>query len=224
MTGNLDEVQIRTIKVRLTYLNELDERRATILASIESQGKLTDDLKEALVACATKNALEDLYLPYKPKRRTRAAIAREKGLEPWPCASWNSLKRDSPKKEAEGFISQELGVASVEKALAGAQDIVAEAIAERADIRAALREAFEKEGLSFQKLWRGKRKGSPSLSSTTTTAKESPRSLRIAILPFGGARKRASPHFQIEIDPEAALSSIRALCKIKRSSPFCRLL
>lgn len=82
VTGNLDEVQIRLIQERHAYLLELEDRRQTILQSIESQGKLTDALKEQLLTCTTKAALEDLYLPYKPKRRTRAAIAKEKGLEP----------------------------------------------------------------------------------------------------------------------------------------------
>src|SRR5688572_24106933 len=81
-TGNLDDTQLRTLEERLLYLRELEERRAAILASIEEQGKLTDELRAAIAAAATKQALEDLYLPYKPKRRTRAQIAREAGLEP----------------------------------------------------------------------------------------------------------------------------------------------
>lgn len=139
--GNLDEVQIGRIQERLNYHRELDERRATIIKSIESQGKLTDELKAKIIACETKTALEDLYLPYKPKRRTRAMIARERGLEP---LADKILAQDAGDAEldAEAFVDEEKGVKTVQEALAGARDIVAEKISEDADIRGQVRDAY----------------------------------------------------------------------------------
>ena len=144
--GNLDEVQISKIQERLAYYKELEERRSTILKSIDEQGKLTDDLKGRILACATKTALEDLYLPYKPKRRTRAMIAREKGLEP---LSELILAQGpaQPETEAAAFVSEEKGVADGVAALAGARDIVAEVISENADVRGLVRQAFMADGM-----------------------------------------------------------------------------
>ncbi len=143
--GDLDEVQISKIQERLAYYKELEERRSTILKSIEEQGKLTEELKQRIQACATKTTLEDLYLPFKPKRRTRAMIAREKGLEPLAEAI---LAQGStpPETEAAAFVSEEKGVADVAAALAGARDIVAELISENADVRGLVRQAFMTDG------------------------------------------------------------------------------
>ncbi len=141
--GNLDEVQISKIQERLNYHRELDERRATILKSIDAQGKLTDELKTKILECQTKTALEDLYLPYKPKRRTRAMIAREKGLEPLADNILSQLM-SFPESDAEAFVSEEKGVKSAQDALAGARDIVAEKVAEDAEIRGWVRDAYAK--------------------------------------------------------------------------------
>ncbi len=139
--GNLDEVQIGKIQERLAYHRELDERRNTILKSIEDQGKLTDELKAKILACGTKSALEDLYLPFKPKRRTRAMIARERGLE--PLAEKILAQPDgNPDADAAAFVDAEKGVADTASALAGARDIVAERIAEDADVRGLVRHAY----------------------------------------------------------------------------------
>lgn len=148
VSGGMDEVQIRTIEERRSYLLELEERRATVLASIEEQGKLTDELRAKILACTTKAELEDLYLPYKPKRRTRAIIAREKGLQPLADRILEQPETGDPMAEAQAFISQEEGkeVASAEDALKGARDIVAEVVAETAEIRAYVRETFAAEG------------------------------------------------------------------------------
>ena len=144
--GNLDEVQILNIQERLSYYKELNERRVAILKSIEEQGKLTDELVQRINACTTKTALEDLYLPYKPKRRTRAMIAREKGLEPLAqCILEQGASR--PEDVAEGFVSEEKGVADAAQALAGARDIVAETISENADVRGWVRQGFAKDGV-----------------------------------------------------------------------------
>lgn len=150
-TGSLDEVQLRDIFERYTYLDELAKRKATILDAIAAQDKLTDRLKAKIESCLNKTELEDLYLPYKPKRRTKATMAREKGLE--PLAEWilsiNRAKNISVSlnKEAAKYINSETGVETVEEALAGAADILAEITADKADLRAYLRDYFFKHGV-----------------------------------------------------------------------------
>lgn len=143
-TGEMNEVQLRDLFDRFTYLTELEERKAAILEAIAAQGKLTDDLKAKIEVCLQKTELEDLYLPYRPKRRTRATIAREKGLE--PLANFiRSLNRPgaaiaSLEPEAAKYVSEEKGVKSAEDALKGAADILAEEVAEKAELRAYIRD------------------------------------------------------------------------------------
>ncbi|MGA2047733.1 MAG: Tex family protein [Terracidiphilus sp.] len=147
-TGNLDEVQILDISEKLAYFRDLAERRDTILASIAEQGKLTDELKARIEATLDKNELEDLYLPYKPKRRTKATIAREKGLEPLAQYLWAQQNAADPLEGfAATFVNAELGVATVDEALEGARHIVAEWISEDADLRKALRQLVFDEGI-----------------------------------------------------------------------------
>src|SRR5688572_17859319 len=126
-TGGLDEVQIRAIEERREYLVELEARRAAILASVAEQGKLTPELEAKLRAATGKAELEDLYAPYRPRRKTRASVARDKGLEPLAQRILAQPADGDPAVEAQAFIVE--GVASAEEALAGARDIVAEAIA-----------------------------------------------------------------------------------------------
>jgi uncharacterized protein len=147
-TGNLDEVQILSIEEKLAYFRELADRRETILASIAEQGKLTDELKARIEATLDKSELEDLYLPYKPKRRTKATIAREKGLEPLAAYLWAQQPAAVPLHTfAATFVNAELGVATVDEALEGARHIVAEWISENADLRKALRALVFDEGI-----------------------------------------------------------------------------
>jgi uncharacterized protein len=146
-TGGLDEVQIRSIEEKRAYYLELHERRTAILAEIDSQGKLTPELRKQIETCWVKAALEDLYLPYKPKRRTRATIARERGLEPLAKRILEQPDAGSPETEATKFVDPAKEVPDVKAALAGARDIVAEVVAEKAEVRAVVREAFEKEGV-----------------------------------------------------------------------------
>ena len=147
-TGNLDEVQIRAIEEKLAYFRELEDRRKTIVASIAEQGKLTDELKARIEATLDKNELEDLYLPYKPKRRTKATIAREKGLEPLAKYLWVQQATAQPLGAfAPTFVNAEMGVATVEEALEGARHIVAEWISEDAALRKALRQLLFDEGV-----------------------------------------------------------------------------
>jgi len=141
-TGGLDEVQIRAIEERRTYLLELHERRTTILTEIASQGKLTPELKRKIDAAATKAELEDLYLPYKPKRRTRAIIAKERGLEPLANVIWSQPNDGHPLVNAAKFVDAQKEVPDVGAALAGARDICAERVAEHAEVRKLVRDAF----------------------------------------------------------------------------------
>src|SRR6185369_7015340 len=147
-TGNLDEVQIRDIEEKLAYFRELMDRKETILASITEQGKLTDELKARIDGTLDKSELEDLYLPYKPKRRTKATIAREKGLEPLALYIWNQQNTDQPLSDlAATFVDPEKEVNSAEEALEGARHIVAEMISEDADLRKAVRQLMFDEGM-----------------------------------------------------------------------------
>jgi len=153
VTGGLDEVQLRDVRERADYLKEMEERRAAILKSIEEQGKLDDTLKAAILAVDTKQALEDLYLPFKPKRRTRAMIARERGLGPLADALWaGELTDEAATLKAAGFILPEVDgkpseVPSAEAALQGARDILAEQVAEDAVIRGWVREITRARGI-----------------------------------------------------------------------------
>ena len=155
-TGSLDEVQLRDLSERFTYLTELEERKSAILDAIASQGKLTDELKAKIESCLQKTELEDLYLPYKPKRRTRATIAREKGLEPLAefIKSLNnpSAKAASLEQEAAKYISAEKGVKTAEDALKGASDILAEEAAEKAHLRAYLRDYLMQNGVFISRI------------------------------------------------------------------------
>ena len=147
-TGNLDEVQIRDIEEKIAYFRDLESRRATILASIAEQGKLSDELKARIEATLDKSELEDHYLPYRPKRRTKATIAREKGLEPLAMYVWEQNPAVvSLKALAASLVDAEKGVASVEDALEGARHIVAEMISESADLRKAVRGLMFDEGV-----------------------------------------------------------------------------
>ena len=146
VTGNLDEVKVREIEEQLAYFRELASRKETILHSIEEQGKLSDELRARIEKCLDKSELEDLYLPYKPKRRTKATIAREKGLEPLAQYIWAQQRTEIPLAEyALTFVNIEntdetQRVASVDDAMEGARHIVAETISEDADLRKALRQ------------------------------------------------------------------------------------
>jgi uncharacterized protein len=153
MTGGLDEVQLRDVRERAEYLTEMEDRRVAILKSIEEQGKLDDALKASILAADTKQALEDLYLPFKPKRRTRAMIARERGLAPLAEALWEgSLTDDEALARAAEFLLPEVDgkpseVPTVEAALQGARDILAEQVAEDAVVRGWVREMTRAKGI-----------------------------------------------------------------------------
>jgi uncharacterized protein len=157
-TGGLDELQLRDVRDRAQYLRELDERRAAILASIEEQGRPDPELAARINAATTKQALEDLYLPFKPKRRTRAMIARERGLEPLADGLWAGASSDADMlARAAGFIDASKDVPDAEHALAGARDILAERIADDADVRGELREMTRAEGVMKSRVMTAKK-------------------------------------------------------------------
>ena len=155
VTGSLDEVQVAEIRDRVQQLRELDKRREAILKSIKEQEKLTPELEQKINAAETMTVLEDLYLPYKPKRRTKATVAREKGLEPLAelIFAQESIKLD---EEAQKYVDAEKEVNSVEEALQGARDIMAEWINENADLRKKMRDLFIEEGKFVSKVMPGK--------------------------------------------------------------------
>lgn len=145
-TGGLDEVAIRAVEDKREYLIDLDARRQTILRAIEALGKLTPELRRDLEKCWTRAELEDLYTPHKTKRRTRAAMARERGLEPLAKRILAQPSHGDSKTEARAYVSPDKDVPDVDAALAGARDIVAELVADRADVRAMARARFDREG------------------------------------------------------------------------------
>jgi uncharacterized protein len=155
LTGSLDEVAITEIRDRLKQLQELDKRREAILKSIEEQGKLTDQLKAQLMEALTMTELEDLYLPYKPRKRTRATIAREKGLEPLAKIIMSKRELD-PYRKASYYVNPEKGVANEEEALAGARDIIAEWINENHLVRMKIRKLFTREGVLSSHVIKGR--------------------------------------------------------------------
>src|SRR5512144_2129962 len=153
-TGTLDDTQLRTLEERLRYLRELEERRAAILGSIREQGKLDDALRQAIEAADSKARLEDIYLPYKPKRRTKAQIAREAGLAPLADLLLAHPERD-PRQSAAAFVSPEK-VADVDAALDGARAILSERFAEDAELIGSLREEVWSRGRLLSRVRDGK--------------------------------------------------------------------
>ncbi|MEH1793246.1 MULTISPECIES: Tex family protein [unclassified Nostoc] len=155
-TDEMNEVQLRELSDRYTYLTELEERKSAILSAIAQQGKLTDELKAKISSCLQKTELEDLYLPYRPKRRTRATIAREKGLEPLAefikSLNLKNAVTASLEEEAAKYISETKGVKTAEEALKGAADILAEEVAEKAELRAYIRDYLLDEGIFVSRI------------------------------------------------------------------------
>ncbi|WP_392532685.1 Tex family protein [Nostoc sp. C117] len=155
-TNEMNEVQLRDLADRYTYLTELEERKSVILSAIAEQGKLTDELKIKIVSCLQKTELEDLYLPYRPKRRTRATIAREKRLEPLAhfikSLNLKNAATASLEDAAAKYISESMGVKTAEEALKGAADILAEEVAEKAELRAYIRDYLLEEGVFVSRI------------------------------------------------------------------------
>ena len=147
VTGALNDEVLRNLNDRLTYLRNLEEKKTQVLSSIEEQGKLTEELKKQILEAQTLVMVEDLYRPYRPKRRTRATIAKEKGLEPLANIILLQMTDKSLEEEAKAFVSEEKEVATVEAAISGAKDIVAESISDKADYRSEIRERTFRKGM-----------------------------------------------------------------------------
>ena len=146
-TGSLNDEQLRLLHERLVYLRNLEEKKQQVLGSIEEQGKLTPELKEQILAAQTLVVVEDLYRPYRPKRRTRATIAKEKGLEPLAALIAGQMLKRPVEEEAQAFLSEDKEVHTVEEAVTGARDIIAEQISEEADYRIYIRNLTKKKGI-----------------------------------------------------------------------------
>jgi uncharacterized protein len=152
-TGTLNEIELRDISHRRDYLQELADRKETVLKSIEEQGKLTPELKAQIEACKDKTLLEDIYAPYKPKKRTRATIAKELGLEPLARLMWAQENTGNTAEEiARIYLSEEKGLADPKAALKGAADILAEEVADNTEFRQYLRAKMEKTGVMVSKV------------------------------------------------------------------------
>jgi protein Tex len=219
-TGSLDEVQIRAIEERRAYLVELEERRGAILASIAEQGKLTPELEGRIRACATKAALEDLYLPYKPKRRTRATIAREKGLEPLALRILAQPLDGAPEAEAAGFVSEEKGVENAAAALAGARDIAAEAIAERSDVRGMLRARFAARGVISARVAEGKEEAGAKFKDYFEHDEAAAAIPSHRYLAMRRGEREEVLRVSLRIDEAPALAEIARLSALNPASPF----
>jgi len=155
-TGSLDEVAVFSIRDRLEQLRELDKRREAILKSLQESGKLTEELKAKVIGAETLSVLEDIYLPYRPKRRTKATIAREKGLEPLALRLFSQEVSVDPAAEAASFVDKEKGVETADNALSGARDIIAELVNEDQNVRAKMRELYGSKGQFRTKVIIGK--------------------------------------------------------------------
>jgi protein Tex len=222
-TGGLDEVAIRAIEEKRDYLVELEDRRRTILSAIDEQGKLTPELRRAIETCRVKSELEDLYLPYKVKRRTRAMIARERGLEPLAKRILAQPPNGDPRKEAAPFVDPKdptRGVPDADAALAGARDIVAEMVAERADVRATVRARFDREGMVESAAVPAKTKVPTKFQAYydfTERAKTIPSHRFLAIL---RGEEEGVLRVKIRVDEEALAFDLAGKAGWRRGGPF----
>lgn len=210
LTGSLDEVQITAIRDRIQQLRDLDKRRETILKSIEGQGKLTPELEQQIKSVDTMTALEDIYLPYKPKRKTRASVAREKGLQPLADLL---LAQDSEDVDqlAEPYINAELGVAGIDEALAGARDIIAEIIAEDAEVRASVRKLFLDKGVFVSKVVPGKEEQAVKYKDYFEWSESLSNAPSHRVLAMRRGEKEELLYLDIDVDEEEILPRIEKL-------------
>ncbi len=200
-TGNLDEVQIRQVQDKTEYFRELEERRASVLQSIGEQGKLTPDLRQRIEAAMEKNELEDLYLPYKPKRRTKASIARDRGLEPLANFLMEQQPGASPVEFAASFVNAEKEVNTVEEALEGARHIVAEAVSENAGFRKKVRAMMAADGVVVSKRIEGVEDPEQKYTQYYEFREPVGKIPSHRMLAIRRGAKEGILHFEIEIEP-----------------------
>lgn len=210
LTGSLDEVQITAIRDRAQQLRELDKRKEAVLKSIGDQGKLTAELEVAVRAADTMSILEDIYLPYKPKRKTRASIAREKGLQ--PLAEF-LLAQSSTDVEATAlaFVNTELWVKNTEEALAGARDIIAETIAEDAEVRALVRKIFVDKGKFVSRLIPGKEEAGQKYKDYFEWSESLKTAPSHRVLAMRRGEKEELLYLDIEVDEDTVIPKINSL-------------
>ncbi len=209
-TGEMDEVQIAAVRDRLEQLRELDARRASILKSLAANGHLSPALKAAVEKAGTPTELEDLYAPYKPKRRTRATAARERGLEPLADFVFGNQDAD-PAAEAAKFVSEEKGVPDAAAALAGARDIIAERVSEDKDARASCRELFEKTAVLSSAVIRGKEEEGAKFRDYFEWKEPLAAAPSHRVLAIRRGEKEGFLFFRITVDEDAAVSRLERL-------------
>ncbi len=219
-TGGLDEVQIRTIEEKNGYYVDLGARRRAILAEIASQGLLTPDLEAQIESSWVKAALEDLYLPFKPKRRTRASMARERGLEPLADRVLAQPTSGSPDGEAAPFVDASRGVPDTKAALAGARDIVAERIAERRDVRAYVRGVFENDGVLKCEVTKDKAKERTKFETYYDFRELVRRVPSHRFLAIHRGEAEGVLRVSITIDDDAVVGRVAALARLRPATPF----
>ncbi len=221
-TGDLDEVQIRVIEERRTYLIELEDRRRAVLAEIQKQGKLTPSLAKAIGSAKTKAEVEDLYLPYKPKRRTKATIAKERGLEPLADAMWAQDAAASPEALAAGLVDPAKEVPDVAAALAGARDICAERIAETAEVRKLVRDTMSDTGVL--KVEKTKEHAEATTKFDTYASHEEPlRSMPShRVLAVRRGESEGVLRAKLEVDTKAIETDIAKTVGIKPGTPWTK--
>jgi len=210
VTGNLDEVQIRDTQEKLEYFRELEDRRETVLASIEEQGKLTPELKAKIEAALEKTELEDLYLPFKPKRRTKASIARDKGLESLAQFIWDQQPGATPLPDLALTFVSETGAASGTEALEGARHIIAEWISENAEYRKSVRGMMISEGVVTSKAIEGVQDPEGKFHLYAQYSEPASKIPSHRMLAIRRGAKEGILTFEIELDPQKPLAFLRA--------------
>jgi protein Tex len=210
MTGSMDEVMIMAVRDRLQQLKDLDARRETILKSLTEQEKLTPELEKAVGEASTLAELEDLYLPYKPKRKTRASIAREKGLEPLATIIFSQRSND-PEKEAEGFIDPDKGVETPEEAIKGASDIIAEWVSEHTYTRKRIRQMYQREAWISSKVIKGKEEQGATYRSYFEHKELLSKAPSHRILAILRAENESFVRVSLEVDEPKAIESIEKI-------------
>jgi uncharacterized protein len=219
-TGGLDEVAVRAIDEKDAYYRELHERKTHVLAEIDSQGKLSLELRKRIEDCWVKSILEDIYLPFKPKRRTRAMIARERGLEPLAKRMREQPSSGDPLAEASGFVDPAKDVADVKAALAGARDIVAEMLSEDTTVRGYVRDVFKNEGVLVCEALPGKA-SEPTKFETYYGFRGDLRSIPShRFLAIRRGETEGVLKSEIEIDKDKVAIHVAGLAKLVPSSPF----
>ena len=219
-TGNLDEVKIRDIADRYIYYGELEERRETILSTISDLGKLTEQLRENIVNCYSKNELEDLYLPYRPKRKSKASVARQKGLEPLADCVEQQDDEATPEERALEFLSFERRVPTVAAAIEGALHIVADRVSENTDYRKWLRESMFKDGTVQARVTKAKKEEKTKYSMYYEYDEPVARIPSHRMLAVRQAAREKVLTFSIQVDHEKAISELKSRFTIKPDSSY----